>query len=146
MGSIKEKVAYLQGLTRGLNINDQSTEGKLLLNVIDVLHDIADEINCLHVTQEDLENYVETIDEDLTELEEDVYEDDVTDDDVIEVECPSCHETITFEADLLNEDDVVEVTCPNCGDVVYENTIEFAEEDDDVDVDLDMRRGMHPGV
>lgn len=53
MANIKEKVAYLQGLTKGLNVNETSAEGKLLLNMVDVLYDMADEIQCLHVGQED---------------------------------------------------------------------------------------------
>lgn len=44
MTSLKERVAYLQGLTQGLNVNSQSSEGKLLLNIIEVLDDVAEEI------------------------------------------------------------------------------------------------------
>lgn len=141
MANIKEKVAYLQGLTRGLNVDERSAEGKLLLNVVDVMYDVAEEIQYLHVTQEDLENYVETIDEDLTELEDEVYE-GVYNADMVEVECPSCHEVITFESNVLDEDDIVEVTCPKCGELVYENTVEFSDADD---VDQALRR-IHPGV
>lgn len=142
MGNIKEKVAYLQGLTKGLNVSGQSSEGKLLLNMVDVLQDMAEEIDCLHSGQDDLENYVETIDEDLTDLEEEVYE-DVDDIETVEVECPACHETVAFESDLLNEDDVVEVTCPNCGEVVYDNTLDFT---DDGEEEIVFRRSVHPGV
>ncbi len=144
MANIKEKVAYLQGLTRGLNVSDQSSEGKLLINMVDVLHDMAEEINCIHVAQEDLENYVETIDEDLTDLEEEVYE-DVHDVEMVEVECPTCHEVVTFETDLLHDDDAIEVTCPSCGGVVYENTLEYADEAVE-DADMVLRRSLHPGV
>lgn len=142
MANIKEKVAYLQGLTRGLNVSDSSAEGKLLLNVVDVLYDVADQIQSLHVAQEDLENYVETIDEDLTELEDEVYE-GVYNSDMVEVECPSCHEVISFESNLLDEDDSVEVTCPSCGETVYGNTIDFVDEDD---ADYALRNNIHPGV
>jgi endogenous inhibitor of DNA gyrase (YacG/DUF329 family) len=143
MGNIKEKVAYLQGLTKGLNVTGQSSEGKLLLNMVDVLQDKAEEIDCLHSGQDDLENYVETIDEDLTDLEEEVYE-DVDDIETVEIECPACHETVAFEADLLNEDDVVEVTCPSCGEVVYDNALDFAEAEGEEEIVF--RRSVHPGV
>jgi len=141
MGNIKEKVAYLQGLTRGLDVTDNSAEGKLILNVVDVLQDMAEEIHCIHVAQEDLENFVDAIDEDLSDLEDDVYE-GVYNSDMVEMECPACHEVISFESNLLDEENVVEVTCPKCGEVVYENTIEFADEDD---MELAMHR-IHPGV
>lgn len=143
MHELKQKVAYLQGLTKGLNVSGQTAEGKLLTNVIDVLEDIAEELHDMDLAQVDLENYVETIDEDLTDLEEEVYNIDVDveeDEDIVEVECPVCHEVVTFESDVLNDDDVVEVTCPTCGEVVYENTIEFAADDDHDHV------SMHPGI
>jgi endogenous inhibitor of DNA gyrase (YacG/DUF329 family) len=134
---LKQKVAYLQGLTKGLNVSGQSAEGKLLTNVIDVLEDIAEELHDMDLAQVDLENYVETIDEDLTDLEEEVYDIDAEEDDeLVEVECPVCHEVITFESDVLNDDDVVEVTCPTCGEVVYENTIEFAADDDMITITM----------
>ena len=74
MANIKERVAYLQGLSRGLNIRLHSDEGKLLINIIDVLDDMADEINNIQMEQADLETYVESMDEDLTDLEEEVYD------------------------------------------------------------------------
>lgn len=145
MANVKEKVAYLQGLTRGLNVNEQSAEGKLLVQMVDVLHHMAEEIHCLHSGQEDLETYVETIDEDLNDLEEEIYEDvdDVEDLEMVEIECPSCHETVAFESDLLEGDDVVEVTCPNCGDVVYESSLDLSDEDEG---SFSLGRSQHPGV
>ena len=74
MAKIKERVAYLQGLSQGLNIHLHSAEGKLLINIIDVLDDMADAINNIQMEQADLETYVESMDEDLTDLEEEVYD------------------------------------------------------------------------
>ena len=76
MVNLKERVAYLQGLTQGLNINSLSAEGKLLVNIIDVLDAMAEELNNIQMEQEDLKSYVESLDEDLTDLEEEVYGDD----------------------------------------------------------------------
>ncbi|MDD4599766.1 hypothetical protein SDC9_30302 [bioreactor metagenome] len=144
MANIKEKVAYLQGLTHGLNVSDASTEGKLLLNIIDVLDDMAEEINNVTMVHEDLEDYVETIDEDLTELEEEVYEESY-DEEYVEVECPFCHEAVAFESELLDDDDAVEVTCPHCGEVVYDNVLET----DDMHYDMNshvISNRIHPGI
>ena len=74
MANIKERVAYLQGLSRGLNIRLQSDEGKLLINIINILDDMADEINNIQMGQADLETYVESMDEDLANLEEEIYD------------------------------------------------------------------------
>ncbi|EGO64243.1 CD1247 N-terminal domain-containing protein [Acetonema longum] len=129
MGNVKEKVAYLQGLTKGLNVSGESSEGKILLNMIDVLESLAQEIHLLSHDHQELQDYVETIDEDLHDLEETVYEDEPADEPIVEVECPRCHETVTFGADNLEDEDVIEITCPTCGEVVYENTYDTDADD-----------------
>ncbi len=73
MGNIKERVAYLQGLTQGLNISLHSAEGKLLIHIVDVLDDMAEAINDICMEQEDLKTYVGSMDDDLVNLEEEVY-------------------------------------------------------------------------
>lgn len=151
MGKMKERVAYLQGLTQGLEIGAQSSEGKLLINIIDVLGEMAEEITTMHMVQEDLETYVENMDEDLSELEDEVYE-EVDDDDLVEVKCPTCNETVSFEADILKDDDEVEVSCPHCGDTVYDSTLQMVAEDSsnnrppDLMTNRNRRYGIHPGI
>ncbi|WP_371370773.1 CD1247 N-terminal domain-containing protein [Sporomusa aerivorans] len=158
MRNLKEKVAYLHGLTQGLNVNENSSEGKILLNIIDVLDSFADEVQNVNLAQLELEDYVESIDEDLTDLEEEVYEEvfdddddyddemyaDTFDDDMVEVACPDCHELVTFESEILDEDEDIEVTCPYCGGVVYDNTLDtLAEHTHNI---KDSSHIMHPGV
>jgi len=150
MGNIKERVAYLQGLTQGLNVSSASAEGKLLINIIDVLDDMAQEFNNIQLVQEDLETYVESMDEDLTDLEEEVYE-DADHDDFVEVQCPSCRETVSFESDILEDDDDVEVSCPHCGETVYDSTLEISNvgmDDEDMHSSSGntLRYGIHPGI
>jgi len=149
MGKIKERVSYLQGLTQGLDIGSHSAEGKLLLNIIDVLDDMAEEFNHMQMAQEDLETYVESLDEDLTDLEGEVYEDDNSGDDFVEVKCPSCNETVSFQSDILKDEDDVEVSCPHCGDTVYDSVLE--SNDGDVGhtnsiITNNRRYGIHPGI
>lgn len=159
MRNLKEKVAYLHGLTQGLNVNASSSEGKILLNIIEVLDSFADEVQNVNLAQVELEDYVESIDEDLTDLEEQVYEDydsdedddydddmyeEVFEDDMVEVACPDCHELVTFESGILDEDDDIEVTCPYCGGVVYDNTLDISS--DDIHDIRSTNHIMHPGV
>lgn len=146
MGNIKERVAYLQGLTQGLNVNERSAEGKLLINIIDVLDDMAEEFNNIQMVQEDLETYIESMDDDLTDLEDEVYE-DIDSEELVEVQCPSCHETVSFESSLLQSDDDLEVSCPHCGDIVYDSTLEIEVSDmDNGQVNSEFRYGIHPGI
>lgn len=117
MDTLNEKVAYLSGLLEGLKITDKSDEGKMLKGIVDVLKDIAEEINYLSEDQEDLKELIDEIDEDLGALEEDFYDEDYCccddDDDLYEFECPSCGETICLEDEDFEED--ASLSCPACG-------------------------------
>ena len=42
--SISEKVAYLEGLAEGLALDTETKEGKLLAAIVDVLGEIAEEL------------------------------------------------------------------------------------------------------
>jgi ribosomal protein S27E len=151
MLNIKEKVAYLQGMTAGMDIDTETREGMLLANVVDVLEDIAYTLDGMRMQQDDLECFVETIDEDLTDLEDDYYDievldedyDDLSDEgiDFVEVECPSCHEAVHFEEDFLHDDDGVEISCPNCGGIVYDSDLDLVDPMANARVDV-----RHPGL
>jgi predicted Zn finger-like uncharacterized protein len=119
MGSVQGKVSYLQGLARGLSFGSQSVEGKLLLNMVEVLDSVAKELQDIQLAQKDLEDYVDNMDEDLEHLEEVVYEDSETG--LMHLECPNCNAEIVFETSELGGDDAVEVTCPTCGKIIYED-------------------------
>lgn len=124
MNDLKTRVAYLQGLSAGLDISAESKEGKLLQGIIEVLDEFADSVGSLEEAQEQMEEYLDSIDEDLLNLEDEIYESDDMDacgDEFIEVDCPGCGETVCFDADIVDDDDIVEVTCPNCDEVVYVN-------------------------
>ena len=136
MKDLQQKIAYLQGLAKGMDVDD-SKEGKLLTEILDVLEDMAENMALIQDEHTDLENYVENLDSDLTDLEDDFYgeedcdcdyEDD--DDDFVEVTCPNCNEEVCFDADILYDEDLIEVTCPECGTVVFVNGDEEDFEDD----------------
>ncbi|TDA67782.1 MAG: AraC family transcriptional regulator [Clostridia bacterium] len=121
MKDLRKRVAYLRGLMDGLQVNTASNEGRVLGEVVSILEDMSDGMMDLYSSQDELEKYVESVDEDLSELEDQVNDEDFADDDdYIEVECPQCHDTVYFDPEILDDDDtVVEVTCPNCGAVVF---------------------------
>lgn len=121
MGELKAKVAYLQGLSAGLDLKQDSKEGRLLNGIIELLDEFAETVGGLEQGQEQLEDYIESIDEDLYHLEDNYYEDNTCEDEYLEVDCPKCGETVCFDSDILEDDDVIEVTCPNCDEVVFVN-------------------------
>ena len=69
MDYLIEKVAYLKGLMDGLEIDDRTNEGKILVNIVDILHDIVHEIDDLNASKDELDEYIQTIDEDLSDVE-----------------------------------------------------------------------------
>ena len=75
MYGLTEKVAYLQGLAEGLDIKEDSKEGKLMLAIIDVLDELADSLEELQEAHDELCEFVEDMDEDLTEVEEELFGD-----------------------------------------------------------------------
>lgn len=120
MNYLYEKVAYLRGLAEGMEINDDTNEGKLLLNILEVLEDFADSMDLLDDKVKELNDYMEAIDEDLGDVEDEIF-DEIEDDeeyediDFIEIECPNCHEIIYLDEDFMDKDDEDnEIICPNC--------------------------------
>lgn len=142
MIELKKKVAYLQGLAEGLSLENDSKEGKLFTAMMEILDEMAEAISDLAEDQVDLEEYMEAIDQDLGDLEEDYYgetcdcdecddeDDEFEDMDYVEVECPKCHDIVRFESSILDDDDIIEVTCPNCDEVVYINDDSLVMEED----------------
>lgn len=119
--TISEKVAYIKGLSDGLNIDKDSNEGKLFAQILEVLDDIAAEIEEVEDTVCEMQEQVDAIDEDLGEVEDYLCDDEDDccccddcddDDELYEVECPNCHDVIYVDDEMLEDKGI---TCPNCG-------------------------------
>ena len=83
---MKEKAAYLKGLAEGLNYDKTTAEGKLLTAIIDLLGEIAEEVEGTQQDVDYLHEYVDEIDKDLGDVEEAVFGDDEFDGDYDEDE------------------------------------------------------------
>lgn len=126
MNYLGEKVAYLKGLAEGLKVDENTNEGKLLTNIIDVLGDFVEAIRDMDDMQIQLSDHVDNIDDDLAQLESEVYEEyDMFDDyedfgdfeddiDYYEINCPHCNETVYLDEDMVEDDEENEIICPNC--------------------------------
>ncbi len=85
MDFLYEKIAYLNGLLDGMDIDKNgSKEGKALLLVSEILEDIVSIVEDLDVEQEEMEDYVTAIDEDLSSIENEIFDD--LDDDLDELD------------------------------------------------------------
>mgnify|MGYP004511781077 FL=1 len=119
---ICEKIAYIKGLTAGLELDETTKEGKILAAVIDLLGDITEEICDIEDACDDMSEQIDAVDEDLSYIEDIVYEEDEDDDDcdccgdedddLYEIECPACHDTIYLDESMLEDEGM---KCPNCG-------------------------------
>ena len=125
MRILKERVAYLQGLTEGLDVRDQSKEGRVINSIIGVLGEVVDSLDALWVEHQKLEDYTESIDEELSLIAGGDFDGLRDEEDQIEVTCPRCNDVVCFSADIVEDDDVIEVTCPTCDEIVYVNDGSF---------------------
>lgn len=118
MDYLGEKVAYLRGLAEGLNIDKNTGEGKLLHEIVNILSEFVEVINDLDDSQMQMSEQLEEIDEDLAQVESEVfdYEDfedeDYEEADYYEIQCPSCKEIVYLDESMLEEDN--EFVCPSC--------------------------------
>lgn len=51
MENLFEKISYLKGLAEGLDLDNESKEGKVLVKLIDVLQEMYEEIDDLYDSQ-----------------------------------------------------------------------------------------------
>jgi len=117
--TIAEKVSYIKGLAEGLKLNTETNEGKILAAVIDVLGDIAINIEDIDSDLADLTDVVNDVEDSLIDLEDTVYDEDSDyngeiddEEDIYEITCPDCGETITTDFDVIADGSI---KCPNCG-------------------------------
>ena len=140
---ITEKVAYLKGLAEGMELDTDKKEGKLLAAIIDVLDDIALELQDIEDEQaelsegldavsDDLEDVEDVVFEDWDEDDEDEYEEDELDEDedCYATTCPTCEETIYFDESVLADGEVI---CPNCGEKLEFDLSSLEDEADEDD-------------
>ncbi len=125
MSDLKAKVAYLEGLAVGLNLPEDSKEGKLLEGIVEVLGEFADAVDNLEDAQGSLEDYLESIDEDLyaleTQFNRTADDEDAEYAEYYEVECPKCEHVVCVDSDIFEDGNVESIKCPNCDEAIMLN-------------------------
>ena len=158
--TIGEKVAYQKGRAEGMAFDPESKKGRMFSGILDVLSDIAADLEDLEANNLDLWEEIDAINEDLDIIEDDFYEDDEEDDEnpcilcegcgddeevedgdeepvFYEVECPACENTITIDEDVL---ELGSIECPNCGsklDFDLDSIEDIEEEETDEEDDAE---------
>lgn len=76
---IKNKVAHLKGLMEGMEFDATTKEGKVISAIVDILDDMADEIELIYDDVDALYEYCDELDADLGDVESELFEDDYDD-------------------------------------------------------------------
>lgn len=149
---LTEKMSYLKGYLDATDIDTSSKEGKILVQMAEVMQDVVAYVEDLQGQVDELTELAEILDEDLGSVEEDIYDldddededdecedeyddEDLDEDDLYEVVCPTCGDSILLNEDMLSEGSMA---CPGCGeelefdmdDIELEDTEDGLESDD----------------
>lgn len=144
MSSLTDRTAYLRGLAEGMNLTKDKNENKLMLEMLSVMDDMAQKIAELEGDIAELDEYVESIDGDLSDMEEVLFgdEDDCCDCDdedcedcsfdeneELSIDCPHCGTPMQIKAADIDFDD--SPVCPKCGKPFFPDVIEGEDADDE---------------
>jgi len=81
MEGLYEQISYLRGLADGLDISEDSKEGKFMLAMVDVIDEMAIQMEEMLDFQDETDEYLDLLDEDLSKVEEVLFVDYDLDDD-----------------------------------------------------------------
>ena len=152
--NITEKIAYIKGLCEGLVLDEKQPEVKVINAIVDLLDDIAYDLTDMEELYDELSDQVDEIDQDLSEVESELYDEDCdccSDDDdedededfdfddeenpFYEVTCGACGQKLNVSEDVLLEG---EIECPNCGELLeFDFSGLFDEDEEDCDGNCD---------
>ena len=159
--NITEKLAYIKGLAEGLQLDDSKPEVKVINAIVDLLEDISYDLTDMEELYDELSSQVEEIDEDLANVESELYDDDIDDEDedddiddededdyefedednpFYEVTCSSCNQKINVTEDVLLEG---EIECPNCGELLEFDFSGLFDDEQECDTDCETCGGCN---
>ena len=134
MSKLTDRISFLKGMAAGMKLNMDKDANKLMLEMLTVMGEMAEEMAAMAEKHNDLNEYVESIDDDLAELEETLFgeedgeeldedmdgeedEDDLTEDDLILYACPHCGHELEFRASDVDFDE--DFLCPVCNKPIF---------------------------
>ena len=118
MMTLTEKLAYIKGLAEGLGVDETTKEGKVLLALVDLLDDVTTAVSELESDMDQAYEELDAIDEDLTDIEDFLWEDEDEDCDCCDCDDDDCDCCDCDEDDELFDGGIYEITCPKCGEIV----------------------------
>lgn len=132
--SAREKIAYLKGLIDGQGTAQSPETLRFYAALTDALDSLAGEIEAHDEVHRELGEYLEMLDEDLSELEDasggdctcphcsgESDDDEFEEEEYASVSCPHCNKDFYYEPAAYDEDE--DLICPHCGKVFKQDTI-----------------------
>ena len=86
MSKLTDRITYLKGMAAGMKLNMDKDANKLLMEMLALMGEMAEEMAAMAEAHSDLNDYVESIDDDLADLEETLFGDGGDEDEVEEDE------------------------------------------------------------
>lgn len=140
--NLNEKISYIKGLMEGMKLDETKDEVKVLKAMADLLDDMALTISDLENSIDEVAEVIDVLDEDLGVVEKVLYDEDVLcdchchddknfceDEDIYEVVCPTCGESVCLTEEMLDEG---QISCPNCDETLE---FDFMSDFDDISED-----------
>ena len=136
MSKLTDRISFLKGMAAGMKLNMDKDANKLMLEMLAAMGEMAEEMDAMAERHNDLNEYVESIDDDLADLEETLFgeetlegeedlledgqdedDDEDEDDDLIVYACPHCGHEIEFHASDVDFDE--DYLCPECHKPIF---------------------------
>ena len=139
MSNLMDRVSRLKSMAGAMNLNMDEDASRLMLEMLGLMGEMAKEMQRMADAHSELNEYVESLDDDLAdlaeslldgeeeELEDDTFAGEVDEDDedaeeldegeMIIYACPSCGHEIEFDPSDVGFDE--DYLCPACGKPVF---------------------------
>jgi len=134
MSKLTDRVSFLKGMAAGMKLNMEKDANKLMMEMLSLMGEMAEEMQQMAEAHADLNDYVESIDDDLADLEETLFGDEDAledEDDLEDVDVDDMDELDDEDEDEPADDELISYACPSC-----EHVIEFRASDVDFDEDF----------
>ena len=133
---LKEKASYIMGWLEGLKLDSNEDQNKILKSVVSLLQEMTEKISVLEKEVEENSALVDELDEDLANVEKDLYNNEK---DICFKDHSDCHCEKKDDDDIFKNDRILgeefekngkyEVSCTNCGRIIELDEGIFEKED-----------------
>lgn len=124
MSDLMDRVNRLKSMAGAMKLNMEEDSSRLMLEMLSLMGQVAEEMAAMRDAHSELNEYVESLDDDLADLAEALLDGDGEQDDF---PLPAEDE----EMEEMDDEDMIVYACPHCG-----HEIEFSPADVDFDEDF----------